>query len=228
MGLPEFDACIFDMDGLLLDTEHLAVWGWITAARSFGFEIAEDIVLSTVGLDRTQTDHLLGDLMGGDFPVKEVRDLRNRLILDRIDRDGVPVKPGARELIGLLRSRNIPCAVATSTQRSRADHLLGKSLILPNLSAVVCGDEIPNAKPAPDIYREAARLLSVPTSACLVFEDSAPGITAAHRAGTIPILVPDLGHVPNAARAHAVIICDSLSDAIPLVDHALRFFADRT
>ncbi|HUX50478.1 MAG TPA: HAD family phosphatase [Spirochaetia bacterium] len=222
MALPRFDACIFDMDGLLLDTERLFVSCWMEAGAAMGFHLAEDLVLATVGLSKFQTFELLRSDQGQSFPAEEVRELRNRLALDRIRSTGVPVKPGARRLLGLLAARGVPYAVATSTDRARAIDLLTQSDILPGLGALVCGDEIEHPKPAPDIYLEAARQLDVSSAACIVFEDSAPGLTAAYRAGMVPIHVPDIGVVPEATRRLAYVVCESLTDVIPLIDDALR------
>ena len=226
MALPRFDACIFDMDGLLLDTERLFVSCWLEAAEAMGFHLAEDLVLATVGLSKFQTFELLRGDQGQSFPAEEVRDLRNRFALDRIRATGVPVKPGAHALLGLLAARGVPCAVATSTDRARAVDLLRRSDILQGLSALICGDEIEHPKPSPDIYLEAARQLSVSPAACIVFEDSAPGLTAAYRAGMIPIHVPDIGVVPETTRKLAHVVCHSLTDAIPLIDDALRSPSD--
>ena len=93
---------------------------------------------------------------------------------------------------------------------------------MPDLSVIVCGDEIEHGKPAPDIYLKTAARLGVDPGECLVFEDSGPGLLAAHRAGMIPVLVPDIGEVPDHVRGLAVATCDSLADAIPLVDDATR------
>ncbi len=222
MALPAFSACIFDMDGLLLDTERLAVDGWVKAAGALGFDLPFELALATVGLDRTQSKELLLHRLGRDFPFEEVRDLRNSINARKIEAEGVAVKAGGRELIGLLRARSIPCAVATSTQRSRANDLLGRSRMLPDLAVLVCGDEIEHGKPAPDIYLKTAAHLGIEPGRCLVFEDSGPGLLAAHRAGMVPVLVPDIGEVPDSVRELAVATCDSLADAIPLVDDATR------
>lgn len=210
------------MDGLLLDTERLAVDGWVEAAGALGFDMPYKLALATVGLDRTQSRELLLHRLGRDFPYDDVRDLRNSINARKIETEGIAVKIGGRELLGLLRARSIPCAVATSTQRSRAEDLLARSNVLPELSVVVCGDEIEKGKPAPDIYLRTASHLGVEPGRCLVFEDSAPGLLAAHRAGMIPVLVPDIGELPDSVKELAVATCDSLADAIPLVDDATR------
>jgi len=210
------------MDGVLLDTERLAVAGWVEASASYGLDVPYELALQTVGLDKWQSKALLTQRMGSDFPYDEVRDLRNSLTKRMILTDGVPVKPGARELIGLLRSRDIPCAVATSTQRLRAVDLLERSLMISEFQSVVCVEDVEKAKPAPDIFLEAASRLGVPPESCIVFEDSGPGLLAAHRAGMIPVLVPDIGVVADEVRRLAMVICESLTDAIPLVDDATR------
>ncbi|WP_455381129.1 HAD family hydrolase [Salinispira pacifica] len=222
MALPPFRACIFDMDGLLLDTERLAVTGWVEAAAALGFDLPYEFALATVGLDRSQSKQMLLHRMGQDFPYEEVRELRNAINARKIEADGVPLKPGGRELIGLLLSKRIPFAQATSTQRSRAEELLSRSGIRADFTVVLCGDEVEKGKPAPEIYLKTADRLGVPAEECLVFEDSGPGLLAAHRAGMTPVLVPDIGEVAEEIRVLATAICETLLDAIPLVDDATR------
>jgi HAD superfamily hydrolase (TIGR01509 family) len=193
-------AVVFDMDGLMFDTERLAVEAWVAAARDHGHEIDRSFFLSSVGLAAKGTRELLMKIHGPEFPHDAIRQRRLELAAAAIAKNGVPVKKGLVDLLGFLRTSGIPRAMATSTNRVRVDPLLEASGLAEYFDAVICGDEVARCKPDPEIYLAAAASLGVAPEHCLVLEDSLPGIAAAHAAGAMPVMVPDLVAPDEATR----------------------------
>lgn len=185
-------AAVFDMDGLMFDTERLAVEAWIDAGAEAGFEIGRPVIEATVGLDREGSRIALLAAYGSGFPYDAIRARRLQLAAQRIAANGVPIKEGLIELLRFLAGRGFLLAVATSTDRARVAKLLDGAGIAGYFQAVVCGDEVSRNKPDPEIYRAAAAKLCVAPEYCLALEDSPSGIAAARGAGMLPFMVPDI------------------------------------
>ncbi|WP_168163782.1 HAD family phosphatase [Jeongeupia sp. USM3] len=204
---------IFDMDGLLLDTERIACRAWQHAADELGVAIAESVVLGMVGMHSSKVDAYLTGELGADFPVDDVRTTTHRHYL-KLTKDPIPLKPGVLELFGWFRERGVPIAVATSTRRSIAEHHLKAVGLWHYLAASRCGDEIVHPKPAPDIYLAAAAELGVDARECFAFEDSNFGVKAAHSAGCRVVMVPDLRQPDAHTQSLGIPVFDSLYDAL--------------
>jgi len=185
-------AIIFDMDGLMFDTERLAIRAWQQAGKEHGFELPEPLILECVGRPVQSTQAHLETVLGPGFDFNTVRRRRVEIAEEVFARDGVPIKEGLYELLDLLNNQPIGKAVATSTERSRAESMLRRATVFDHFDVVVCGDEVEHGKPAPDIFLLAAERLGAEPTQCIVLEDSDPGIQAAAAAGMIPILVPDI------------------------------------
>ncbi len=194
MGQPGrgLSAVIFDMDGLMLDTERIAVDAWMRAGADCGCEIPLSVVVETVGRDVRSARAYFEQVLGPSFDYDRVRPLRLRYAAEAIERHGVPVKDGLAELLDVLAGRGVLRAVATSTERSRAEALLSGAQLSQQFDVVVCGDEVKHGKPAPDIFLLAAERLRVSPSRCLVLEDSDMGILAATNAQMRAFLIPDI------------------------------------
>ena len=185
-------AVIFDMDGLLLDTEPLAVRAWGDAAIALGVEFDGALALTLVGHNSVDCAALVRTRYGADYPVDALLSRVHATYDAIVDREGLKLKPGVHELLDWLERHAIPRAIATSTRRERARDQLTRTALLPRFRELVGGDEVAFGKPAPDIYVEAARRLGMSAENCLALEDSEPGIRAALAARMIPIMVPDL------------------------------------
>jgi HAD superfamily hydrolase (TIGR01509 family) len=186
-----FDAAIFDMDGLLLDSERVIMDAWLTAAHAQGAALTREDFLTVVGAGYSESQRRLTALLGGAQPFEAVRVLAQaRLTSDA----GVlfPIKPGALQIVALLRERQVPCAVASSTRISEVRNRLGKVNLLPYFQALAGGDEVADSKPDPAVYLLAAERLGVPPQRCLAFEDTGHGARAAHAAGMRVVVIPDL------------------------------------
>ena len=218
-----FAAAIFDMDGLLIDSERPIMAAWIEAARTLDIELSHSQYLQVVGLAMTESELILGALLGGPEAYRQAIDhVRQLLQLERAD--GLPmfpIKPGAAEFLGALRQRGTRCAVASSSTSGQIQACLGSLGVLDQFDAFAGGDEVARAKPDPALYLLAASRLGVDPSQCVAFEDSENGARAALAAGLRVVIVPDLKHPPAAILAQALHVLDSLHGAM---DHLPRWF----
>jgi HAD superfamily hydrolase (TIGR01509 family) len=191
-------AVIFDMDGLMLDTERLAPRAWGDAAAAVGVDFDLTLIAPMVGRNFRDCAALIVDRHGPDFPTAELMRAWHVAYDAIVEREGIELKPGLLSLLDWLEAQGIPMAVATSTRRDRAQAKLARTALLARFVALIGGDEVANGKPAPDIFVAAADRLGQPVTECVVLEDSEPGVRAALAAGMTPIMVPDL-HPPSAA-----------------------------
>jgi HAD superfamily hydrolase (TIGR01509 family) len=199
-------ALLLDMDGLLIDTERLYLEVNVLAAAALGYELTAEQNLGMVGVAIDGCRRLLAAAHGEDFPFEAFRDLGYEY-LDARMADGVPVKPGAVELVDWAKGEGLPLAVATSTRRRRARHHLERVELLHRLDALVTRDDVVEAKPAAEPYLTAAARLGVAPGLALALEDSANGVRSAAAAGVPVLMVPDL-LAPTAelrALAHGVV-----------------------
>nr|WP_314262399.1 HAD family phosphatase [uncultured Devosia sp.] len=209
LRLAPFQAVIFDMDGTLLDTESVFKTIVFEVCSELGFEMTDAVHMSMVGGSHEHTNKLLIESYGVAFPYT-LFDERCRVIMRERSHSGVPVKPGALELVTELRDRQIPTAVATSSRNPHAQHHLGAAGLLDLFDTVVTRDDVVNPKPHPEPYLTAAKRLGVDPLHCLALEDSHAGVRAAHAAGMQTVMVPDLVHPSEEIRALGIAVMESL------------------
>jgi HAD superfamily hydrolase (TIGR01509 family) len=184
-------AVILDMDGTLHDTEGVYHTALKQAVQAVGFSVTDTFCHSLIGVPGPESDAILCQHLGPDFPFAEY----DRVYEEHRDRAlfaSVPLKVGAVELLDALRQHGLKVAVATSASRRAAELHLGRSGLRAYLPVVVTRDDVARGKPFPDPFLHAAALLGVPPEECLAVEDSLNGIRAAHAAGMMPVMVPDL------------------------------------
>ena len=191
-SITECKAVIFDMDGLMIDTERLALKAWQLAGADFGFPISDDIFITMIGRNRWDSDRTLVEIFGSDFPVDAVRKKYRTYLDGWIDEGKLAVKSGLLDLLGFLDRISMPKAVATSTEYERAIHKLSLTNLLDHFPVVIGGDQVQKGKPAPDIFLATAVQLGMLPEHCLVLEDSDAGIQAAYEAGMTPVMIPDM------------------------------------
>jgi HAD superfamily hydrolase (TIGR01509 family) len=206
-------ALIFDMDGLLLDSERLIRDALIQAAADFGYEVSEEVHLRVVGRTVRDAERILKEHFGKAFPFDEILTRIKSIVLSETQKRGWPPKPGARELLRTLADRDIPCIVVTSTEKEEAISRLASAGLLDFFQGVCGGDEVSRGKPAPDLFLLASERLEIPAAHCLVIEDSDSGAQAAHAVGMKVILVPDLKEPDTNIQNLVLGVFDSLLDA---------------
>ena len=207
-------AVLFDMDGLLLDSERVALDCFEESALELGLPWDRAFALTLVGITARESDRMMLRKFGEDFPVELHRQRFSELYEAAIASGAIALKPFVRELLDYLERAQIPCAVATSTQRVRAEVKLHRTQILPYFKVLACGDEVTRGKPAPDIFELAARRIGAEARDCLVLEDSNPGIRAAVSASLRAVMVPDLLKPDADVRRYGVPVVDSLKDVL--------------
>jgi HAD superfamily hydrolase (TIGR01509 family) len=210
------EAVLFDMDGLLLDTEVIYIEAMQQAARSLDREMALDFCHSMVGVPEHECSLMIEAYYGDGFSIEEFRGRFYGLLRGLLEA-GIPVKPGVVELLDFLADRGLPLAVATSSARKTAERHLGHAGLLDRFTALATRDDVERPKPHPDIYLEAARRLGVPPERCIAFEDSNLGLEAAHAAGTMAFMVPDLLQPLPETRARCLDVLPDLHAALRLL-----------
>ena len=185
-------AVIFDMDGLMLDTEPLAIRAYADAAAATGIAFDDAVTLRLVGRTFVDCRTLILEHHGPAYPVDALLNAWRSAYDAIVEREGVAVKAGLFELLDWLEREGIDKAVATSTRRERAHTKLANASLMQRFPVLVGGDEVERGKPEPDIFLLAARRLGRAAHECLVLEDSTAGFRAATRAGMRAIVVPDL------------------------------------
>lgn len=213
-----FAAVVFDMDGLLLDSERPLLESWVQAARELGRPFAPELLRNVLGRPGKDGVALFRAALGSDYPYEQVR-ARAKLLLEAAKAEGFVVKLGAKALLERLRAEAIPMAVASSTRRPQVERHLTAAGLLPYFQALVGGDEVAHGKPAPDIFMLAAERLGVEPARCLVFEDSEHGARGASAAGMQVVIVPDLHPPSDEARALCLTVLETLSHAEASLGH---------
>jgi HAD superfamily hydrolase (TIGR01509 family) len=185
-------AVIFDMDGLLLDTEPLYRAAWERASAEFGYRLTHELYSRLAGRNRADAERMLAAEFGPQFPMEQFKTIVRTHEEEEFSKGPIPTKPGVNELLGVLDARQIPRAVATSSEKARAEKWLSGAGILTRFGALATGDQVARGKPAPDIFLLAAKRLAVQSSDCLVLEDAEPGVRAARAARMSVYVVPDV------------------------------------
>lgn len=204
-------AVIFDMDGLMVDTEPMYQVSWQRAAQELGYEIDEVLYARFVGRPTRACEAILVEQFGEAFPLSAFQARWPDLWRSEVERCGIALKPGLTEMLDYLTGR-LPLAVATSSEAEYAELTLGRAGIRDRFQVVVSGDQVSRGKPEPDIYLETAQRLRIPASECVALEDSEAGIRSVRSAGMVGVLVPHWPASPEARQA-ATRVAASLHEA---------------
>lgn len=209
-------AIVFDMDGVLFDTERISDMAWRKIAAEMGFEDVETAIQVCRGQNRNDTDRYLESHFPElDYPVflDRCRKLSQEMIADHM-----PVKEGVYELLDWLKKQNWKIALATSTRRESTMHHLSAANMTEYFDAIITGEQVEHSKPAPDIYNLACEALEATPAWTFAVEDSPNGIRSAAAAKMRVIMVPDMVKPTLELREMCVVVLASLKDAIPFLD----------
>ena len=212
----DFEALLFDMDGLMLDTERISDELFAAAGPRFGVSIGPAEMALLRGVTHEAGRAAFAKRFGPDFPYDALLDDVHKGLFARVEAEK-PLKPGLLALLDACDGRGIRCAVASSSSRFIVEHHLAATGLAGRFGAVVCGDGVARSKPAPDIYLAAARALGADIARCMVLEDSYNGVRAGAAAGAATVMVPDLSAPTGEMRALAWRIVPSLRQVIPLL-----------
>ena len=213
-GIPTFTAAIFDLDGLLIDSERVIMREWLRVTDMMGDPLTETEYVPVIGLAAPESDaHLIARL--GSVRFAEAADRVNAALTST---DGPTVfqpKVGAHDILARMHALGVPCGVASSTATEEVERRLRAVNLRDYFRVVVGGDKVARGKPDPALYLRAAELLASAPAQCLAFEDSENGVKAAVAAGVEVVLVPDIKPPTTQMRRDAFIELASLEDAIP-------------
>ncbi len=212
-------AVIFDMDGLLIDSESLVREGMILAAANLGFEMSIPLCASMIGLPEAQGIRKIREHFGSGFPMEDYL-AEERHQVELLLAEGVTLKTGVLEILDHLDMHALPRAVATSSSRNSARKHLTHNGVFDRFHAIVAREDVELHKPNPDPFLKAAALLGVAPENCLALEDSHNGVRAAHAAGMMTVMVPDLLEPTDEMHDKCVLIAESLHHVLELVDAA--------
>ena len=209
----DIQGVIFDMDGLLFDTEALYIKSWPVVGEHMGLPITEEVARKTISRAGPETEEIFRAHYGSGFTLEKARPIIGKWIADYVAKHGLPVKPGAREIVQFVRDKGLPLALGSSNTKPVIEAFLEEAGLLSYFPIIVGGDMVARVKPAPDIFLRAAHELNLSPTQCLVFEDSLIGVEAAHAAGCVPVMVPDLLQPCAATRARCWRVIPGLEDA---------------
>lgn len=204
---------VFDMDGLMFDTERLVYETWQMMMDELGFEYSLDIFKNTIGLRTDMAENYYNSLYGDGFCYSALKKKSREIFLKRISKEGVPVKKGLFELLEFLKSNNIKIAVATSTSAQTAHNVIKAAGVYDYFDVFTCGDDVQNSKPHPEIFLTASQKLGIFPEYCVALEDSINGIKAAHAAKMTTIMVPDYLQPTKEILPMISCLCEDLTSA---------------
>ena len=185
-------AVLFDMDGVIFDTEREYLKEWNKIFEKYGYEMKKEIYVSVMGRGRKKVKEIFKENFGDDLPIEEMYIEKDKMLKEAIENNEVPLKQGALELLEFLKKNEYKTALATSAKKDRVKSQVNHAKINNLFDAIVCADDIVNSKPEPEIFLKAAEKVNVKPENCIVIEDSEAGIRAAFDAGMIAFHVKDL------------------------------------
>ncbi len=214
---PTIRGVLFDLDGVVIDSEKLYTRFWMEAAQALGYPMTREQALGLRSLGRDLGQSKLESYFGPGVSYPEVRAKRIELMEAHIAVHGIEEKPGIRELLAYLQEQGIPCAITSSSSVPLIRRHLSNLGLVDSFTALCSGRDVPRGKPWPDIYLAGATAIGCLPGECLAIEDSPAGIEAAYRAGCLPVIVPDQDQPDALTLERSFAKCDSLPDVMELL-----------
>lgn len=210
-------ALLFDMDGLLLDSERVVQESWNAAGEALGYGKVGEHIYNTLGMNASGRKEYFNNVFGTGFPYEEFQKLSRKEFFNVADQEGIPLKPGAKELIFYAKQMGYKVGLVTSSRKEYAVDVLKKAGIFSYFDGCIFGDMVSKSKPDPEIYEKGCKMLGEEPEWCVAFEDAPAGVMAASAAGIDVIMVPDLVQPDDAIRMRTWKVLDSLDEAIGLL-----------
>ena len=213
---------IFDMDGLMFDTERLLLKHVIDAAATLGQTITPDVYKGIIGSGGGNVKEVFNEHYNGDCPIEEAIEIVTNMAMDGMKKEimtnGLPIKKGLVKLLDYLKEADIECCIASSSPLILVQTYLQLSGVAPYFSGIISGDSVKETKPNPEIFLKALEQFNVAPEDALVLEDSKNGITAAYKANIPSVCIPDLFVPDREMIEQATLITSSLDNLINLID----------
>lgn len=185
-------AVIFDMDGVIFDTEKVYLDIWTEVFEKYGYKMTKELYVTVMGTGRKNVIKTFLENFGDDLPIEKMYEEKDNQLFYRIENQGIPLKEGVKELFSMLKEKDYKIALATSAKKERVEKQIKDKWLKESFDAIVCGDDVEKGKPSPDIFLKAAKEIDVEPENCFVVEDSPAGIKAAFSGGMKGIHVEDL------------------------------------
>jgi len=205
-------AVVFDMDGLMFDTERVAILAWDYAGEKMGLGKTGYMVYKTLGINVKESNQIWKKEFGNKYNEEELWKYTREFNKDFYSKNKVPVKKGLYVLLDYLKNKGYKLAVASSTSKRGVERNLKDAGVLEYFDALICGDMVEKSKPNPDIYVKACKAIGVEPNEALALEDSRNGLLSAHRAGMKVIMVPDLWEADEEVKGFLWTMCRDLEE----------------
>ena len=205
-------AIIFDMDGLMIDSERVTFECYQEILKGMNLTMDEEFYKTLLGKPLKGIYQRFYDVYGNDFPIEDVIKDVHALMAKRFETEGVPIKTGLKSLLEYLKENNYKTIVATSSNRDRVDTILSQAQITDYFDDSICGDEVTKGKPNPDVFLKSCQKLGVNVDEAIVLEDSEAGIQASYDAGIKVICIPDMKYPEKQYEEKTFKILKDLND----------------
>lgn len=212
----KIEAVVFDMDGLMFDTERL----WLNSVKRtnevYGYNVPEELIIECMGKRKDYIDIKLKEVLGNDFDTVEFRKLNVKYMNEDVEKNGLKIKKGLIELLDFLKLHNIKMAVASSSSyETISKRFKEANLSIEYFECIIGGDMVKEPKPSPQIYLKSCEVLGIKPENAIALEDSDYGIMSAHNAGMKAILIPD---IKNPAKEILEITYKKLEDLLQVIN----------
>ena len=212
--MKKYDAVVFDMDGVIFDSERCVFECWIEIADKYGIKDIEKNFLACTGTTMSRTREIMMEAYGADFPYDDFAHEASVIFHEKYDNGNLPIKVGVFELLDYLKEQGKKIALATSTRRQTVLYQLEQAGILKYFDEIITGDMVTNSKPDPEIYLMACEKIAVKPRNAFAIEDSYNGIRSAQAGGLRAIMVPDLLSANEEMKELSEVVLNSLNDVI--------------
>ena len=218
----KYDAVVFDMDGVIFDSEQATLSCWMELAEKYGFEDLETVFRMCLGTNHQRTKEIMLEKYGADFRYDEYAAEASVIYHARYDGGRLPMKPGVLEILSYLKDSGKKIALASSSRRKTVVNQLRDAKILDYFDAVICGDMVERSKPEPDIFLTACREIGVEPEMAFAIEDSFNGIRSAFAGRLRPIMVPDMVPANDEMREKAEVVLESLQGVVEYLNRMTK------